>query len=219
MASDNGSSILINRPAIATGDTLQALATEGSGETISPTAESGLFTVKAPQPEQASAKVWENGTFEITPDNRAHSNNPTAKVEVTYTEKLENSHELSKSFTVTHNNNGTWSITNKPSYVSFNQSNGIIIFNANSIKPESQVTIISRAGSGNTESSSTNTVAAPPLHTVVINEIIKEQGQNVSNEDVNNAVQVANKRNAVIKGCNTSHSPCRRKYNSNTCNH
>ena len=62
-----------------------------------------------------------------------------------------------------------------------------------------QVTIISRAGSGNTESSSTNTVAAPPLHTVVINEIIKEQGQNVSNEDVNNAVQVANKRNAVIK--------------------
>ena len=61
-----------------------------------------------------------------------------------------------------------------------------------------QVTIISRAGSGNTESSSTNTVAAPPLHTVVINEIIKEQGQNVS-EDVNNAVQVANKRNAVIK--------------------
>ena len=108
---------------------------------------------------------------------------------------------------------------NKPSYVSFNQSNGIIIFNANSIKPESQVTIISRAGSGNTESSSTNTVAAPPLHTVVINEIIKEQGQNVSNEDVNNAVQVANKRNAVIKRCNTSHSPCRRKYNSNTCNH
>ncbi|WP_239661790.1 hyperosmolarity resistance protein Ebh [Staphylococcus capitis] len=176
LASDNGSSILINRPDIATGDTLQALATEGSGETISPTAESGLFTVKAPQPEQASAKVWENGTFEITPDNRAHSNNPTAKVEVTYTEKLENSHELSKSFTVTHNNNGTWSITNKPSYVSFNQSNGIIIFNANSIKPESQVTIISRAGSGNTESSSTNTVAAPPLHTVVINEIIKEQG-------------------------------------------
>ena len=68
------------------------------------------------------------------------------------------------------------------------------------LNPESQVTIISRAGSGNTESSSTNTVAAPPLHTVVINEIIKEQGQNVSNEDVNNAVQVANKRNAVIKG-------------------
>ena len=34
LASDNGSSILINRPAIATGDTLQALATEGSGKLL-----------------------------------------------------------------------------------------------------------------------------------------------------------------------------------------
>lgn len=42
-------------------------------------------------------------------------------------------------------------------------------------------------------------ISAPAEHVITINPIIKEQGQNVSNDDVNNAVNVANKRQASIK--------------------
>ena len=66
-------------------------------------------------------------------------------------------------------------------------------------------------------------VSAPASHSVTIREIIKEQGQSVTNADVNNAVQVENKRIASIKsgtalpsnlaGGSTTHIPVVITYN------
>ena len=68
-----------------------------------------------------------------------------------------------------------------------------------------------------------NIVSAPASHSVTIREIIKEQGQSVTNADVNNAVQVENKRIASIKsgtalpsnlaGGSTTHIPVVITYN------
>ncbi|MBR7518343.1 hypothetical protein KC217_21995, partial [Mycobacterium tuberculosis] len=85
----------------------------------------------------------------ILPDNSRNSLNPTERVEINYTEKL-NGNETQKSFTITKNNNGKWTINNKPNYVEFNQDNGKVVFSANTIKPNSQITITPKAGQGNT---------------------------------------------------------------------
>lgn len=220
---NDGSAILLNRTAVSIGDTLEAIATAGAGEILSPEATTGNFIVKSLQPNQANAKAWENGTFEITPDARRNILNPTDKVEIAYIEKIASGNETPKTHTVIRNNNGVWSISNKPSYVTVNQSNGKVLFTANTIKPNSQVTVTSKAGSGNTENTNPNVITAPPQHNVTINEIIKEQGQSVSSDDINNAVQVTNKRNAVVKhgsslprnlaGGSTTHLPVIITYN------
>ncbi len=213
---NNGTAISLSRLAVRPGDSIEAIATEGSGETISTSATSEIYIVKAPQPEQVATHTYDNGTFDILPDNSRNSLNPTERVEINYTEKL-NGNETQKSFTITKNNNGKWTINNKPNYVEFNQDNGKVVFSANTIKPNSQITITPKAGQGNTENTNPTVIQAPAQHTLTINEIVKEQGQNVTNDDINNAVQVPNKNRVAIKqgnalptnlaGGSTSHIP------------
>ena len=213
---NNGTAISLSRLAVRPGDSIEAIATEGSGETISTSATSEIYIVKAPQPEQVATHTYDNGTFDILPDNSRNSLNPTERVEISYTEKL-NGNETQKSFTITKNNNGKWTINNKPNYVEFNQDNGKVVFSANTIKPNSQITITPKAGQGNTENTNPTVIQAPAQHTLTINEIVKEQGQNVTNDDINNAVQVPNKNRVTIKqgnalptnlaGGSTSHIP------------
>ena len=213
---NNGTAISLSRLAVRPGDSIEAIATEGSGETISTSATSEIYIVKAPQPEQVATHTYDNGTFDILPDNSRNSLNPTERVEINYTEKL-NGNETQKSFTITKNNNGKWTINNKPNYVEFNQDNGKVVFSANTIKPNSQITITPKAGQGNTENTNPTVIQAPAQHTLTINEIVKEQGQNVTNDDINNAVQVPNKNRVTIKqgnalptnlaGGSTSHIP------------
>ncbi|MBM0766156.1 hyperosmolarity resistance protein Ebh, partial [Staphylococcus epidermidis] len=213
---NNGTAISLSRLAVRPGDSIEAIATEGSGETISTSATSEIYIVKAPQPEQVATHTYDNGTFDILPDNSRNSLNPTERVEISYTEKL-NGNETQKSFTITKNNNGKWTINNKPNYVEFNQDNAKVVFSANTIKPNSQITITPKAGQGNTENTNPTVIQAPAQHTLTINEIVKEQGQNVTNDDINNAVQVPNKNRVTIKqgnalptnlaGGSTSHIP------------
>ncbi len=213
---NNGTAISLSRLAVRPGDSIEAIATEGSGETISTSATSEIYIVKAPQPEQVATHTYDNGTFDILPDNSRNSLNPTERVEINYTEKL-NGNETQKSFTITKNNNGKWTINNKPNYVEFNQDNGKVVFSANTIKPNSQITITPKAGQGNTENTNLTVIQAPAQHSLTINEIVKEQGQNVTNDDINNAVQVPNKNRVTIKqgnalptnlaGGSTSHIP------------
>lgn len=222
----NTGAITFNYDVLTPGDTLKAIATQGSGDTISSPAETNNFIVKVPQPERANGKTWQNGTFEITPDNATNTTNPTEFVDIAYTEKVDKGNEISKSITITKGNNGRWTITDKPSYVTLNESNGKILFNANSIKPNSRVTITSRAGTGVSENSINNEVQAPSRHEITNNVIVKEQGDNLTNEDVNNAIVADNKRNAVIKngtslpnnlaGGSTTQIPVIINYNDNS---
>ena len=70
-------------------DTIQVVATQGSGETISDEQHSDDFTVVAPQPNQATTKIWQNGHIDITPNNpTGHLINPTQVMDIAYTEKL-----------------------------------------------------------------------------------------------------------------------------------
>lgn len=72
-------------------------------------------------------------------------------------------------------------------------------FNANTIKPNSAITITPKAGTGHSASSNPSTLTAPATHTVNTTEIVKDYGSNVTAAEINNAVQVANKRTATIK--------------------
>ncbi len=72
-------------------------------------------------------------------------------------------------------------------------------FNANTIKPNSSITITPKAGTGHSVSSNPSTLTAPAAHTVNTTEIVKDYGSNVTAAEINNAVQVANKRTATIK--------------------
>ena len=69
-------------------DTIQVVATQGSGETVSDEQRSDDFTVVAPQPNQATTKIWQNGHIDITPNNPSgHLINPTQAMDIAYTEK------------------------------------------------------------------------------------------------------------------------------------
>ena len=43
---------------------------------------------KLHNPEQVATHTYDNGTFDILPDNSRNSLNPTERVEINYTEKL-----------------------------------------------------------------------------------------------------------------------------------
>lgn len=222
----NSGEITFNYSVLNPGDNLKVVATQGTGEVISHPSETNNFVVKVPQPEIASGKSWDNGTFEIKPDISTTNNNPTEKVDISYIEKIENTNEVAKSFTITKLNNGRWSINNKPQYIIFTETNGKILFNANSIKPNSNVIITSRAGSGLSENSNNNLVLAPSHHEITINTIVKEQGDNITEEDVNNAIITKNKLRASIKngvplprnlgGGTTTQIPVTITYNDNS---
>ncbi|WP_423156901.1 hyperosmolarity resistance protein Ebh [Staphylococcus warneri] len=198
VGTENG--ITIAAGTFSPSDNIQVIATQGNGELISDEQPSQMFTVVAPQPNQATSHIWENGQVEIAPNNLPNNLvNPTTAVEITYIEQVSNTSEQTKTLQVVQGPNGQWSIADKPSYVTVDSATGKVTFNANTIKPNSDVTTIAKAGSGNAESTNTNTYNIPNAHTVTINQIVKDYGSNVTPEDINNAVQVINKQNATIK--------------------
>ncbi|MBR9084578.1 hyperosmolarity resistance protein Ebh [Staphylococcus aureus] len=181
-------------------DTIQVVATQGSGETISDEQRSDDFTVVAPQPNQATTKIWQNGHIDITPNNpTGHLINPTQAMDIAYTEKVGNGAEHSKTINVVRGQNNQWTIANKPDYVTLDAQTGKVTFNANTVKPNSAITITPKAGTGHSASSNSSTLTAPATHTVNTTEIVKDYGSNVTAAEINNAVQVANKRTATIK--------------------
>lgn len=181
-------------------DTIQVVATQGSGETVSDEQRSDDFTVVAPQPNQATTKIWQNGHIDITPNNPSgHLINPTQAMDIAYTEKIGNGAEHSKTITVVRSQNNQWTIANKPDYVSLDAQTGKVTFNANTIKPNSTITITPKAGTGHSASSNPSTLTAPATHTVNTTEIVKDYGSNVTAAEINNAVQANNKRTATIK--------------------
>ncbi len=181
-------------------DTIQVVATQGSGETVSDEQRSDDFTVVAPQPNQATTKIWQNGHIDITPNNPSgHLINPTQAMDIAYTEKVGNGAEHSKTINVVRGQNNQWTIANKPDYVTLDAQTGKVTFNANTIKSNSAITITPKAGTGHSASSNPSTLTAPATHTVNTTEIVKDYGSNVTAAEINNAVQVANKRTATIK--------------------
>lgn len=181
-------------------DTIQVVATQGSGETVSDEQRSDDFTVVAPQPNQATTKIWQNGHIDITPNNPSgHLINPTQAMDIAYTEKVGNGAEHSKTINVVRGQNNQWTIANKPDYVTLDAQTGKVTFNANTIKPNSSITITPKVGTGHSVSSNPSTLTAPAAHTVNTTEIVKDYGSNVTAAEINNAVQVANKRTATIK--------------------
>lgn len=181
-------------------DTIQVVATQGSGETISDEQRSDDFTVVAPQPNHANTKIWQNGHIDITPNNPSgHLINPTQEMDIAYTEKMGNGAEHSKTINVVRGQNNQWTIANKPDYVTLDAQTGKVTFNANTIKPNSAITITPKAGTGHSASNNPSTLTAPATHTVNTTEIVKDYGSNVTAAEINNAVQVANKRTATIK--------------------
>ncbi len=181
-------------------DTIQVVATQGSGETISDEQRSDDFTVVAPQPNHANTKIWQNGHIDITPNNPSgHLINPTQAMDIAYTEKMGNGAENSKTINVVRGQNNQWTIANKPDYVTLDAHTGKVTFNAKTVKPNSAITITPKAGTGHSASSNPSTLTAPATHTVNTTEIVKDYGSNVTAAEINNAVQVANKRTATIK--------------------
>lgn len=82
-------------------DTIQVIATQGSGELTSAEQPSDEFTVIAPQPNQVLSTAWDNGQLDITPNNpTGNLVNPTNAVDITYTEKLGNGTEQNKTLHV-----------------------------------------------------------------------------------------------------------------------
>ncbi|EOB9157809.1 DUF1542 domain-containing protein [Staphylococcus aureus] len=110
-----------------------------------------------------------------------------------------NGAEHSKTINVVRGQNNQWTIANKPDYVTLDAQTGKVTFNANTIKPNSSITITPKAGTGHSVSSNPSTLTAPAAHTVNTTEIVKDYGSNVTAAEINNAVQVANKRTATIK--------------------
>ncbi|WP_424842390.1 hyperosmolarity resistance protein Ebh [Staphylococcus pasteuri] len=181
-------------------DTIQVIATQGSGELTSAEQPSDEFTVIAPQPNQVLSTAWDNGQLDITPNNpTGNLVNPTYAVDISYNEKLANGTEQNKTLHVIKGANGKWSIADQPSYITLDSTTGKVTFNANTIKPNSEVTAVAKAGSGNAASSNSRTLTSPSEHTVTTDQIIKEFGVNVTADEINNAVHVNNKRNAAIK--------------------
>lgn len=181
-------------------DTIQVVATQGSGETISDEQRSDDFTVVAPQPNQATTKIWQNGHIDIMPNNPSgHLINPTQVMDIAYTEKVGNGAEHSKTINVVRGQNNQWTIANKPDYETLDAHTGKVTFNANTVKPNSSITITPKAGTGHSASSNPSTLTAPATHTVNTTEIVKDYGSNVTATEINNAVQANNKRTAAIK--------------------
>ena len=61
----------------------------------------------------------------------------------------------------------------KPDYVTLDAHTGKVTFNANTIKPNSAITITPKAGTGHSASSNPSTLTAPAAHTVNTTEIVK----------------------------------------------
>ncbi|WP_256062030.1 hypothetical protein, partial [Staphylococcus aureus] len=110
-----------------------------------------------------------------------------------------NGSEHSKTINVVRGQNNQWTIANKPDYLTLDPQTGKGTFNANTIKPNSVITITPKAGTGHSASSNPSTLTAPATHTGNTTEIVKDYGSNVTAGEINNSVKVTSKRTATIK--------------------
>ena len=89
-------------------------------------------------------------------------------------------------------------MNNQLDYVTLDSRTGKVTFKANSLKPHVLINTESIAGSDDNFSHNTVGIVGPEHHDVIIHEIVKEPGERVSNEELNNAINVDNKDHANV---------------------
>ena len=89
-------------------------------------------------------------------------------------------------------------MNNQLDYVTLDSRTGKVTFKANSLKPHVLINTESIVGSDDNFSHNTVGIVGPEHHDVIIHEIVKEPGERVSNEELNNAINVDNKDHANV---------------------
>ncbi|WP_460365971.1 hypothetical protein, partial [Staphylococcus aureus] len=111
------------------------------------------FTVVAPQPNQATTKIWQNGHIDITPNNPSgHLINPTQSMDITCTEREVKFAEHSNTINFVRGQNNEWTISNKPDYVTLDTQNGRERLNDSSVRPDTSITLTTEGGTGHSVS-------------------------------------------------------------------
>ena len=198
--SPDGSEIIYDKMSVPNDTLINTESTTGNGELTSEAAISATYKVKPATPSNTTFAFKQNGEFEVIPNNANASTtkNPTDKVKISYVEKMGNSTEQSRELIVTKNNQNQWSMNNQLDYVTLDSRTGKVTFKANSLKPHVLINTESIAGNDDNFSHNTVGVVGPDHHDVVIHEIVKEPGERVSNEELNNAISVDNKDHANV---------------------
>ena len=198
--SPDGNEIIYDKMSVPNDTLINTESTTGNGELTSEAATSATYKVKPATPSNTTFAFKQNGEFEVIPNNANASTtkNPTDKVKISYVEKMGNSAEQSRELIVTKNNQNRWSMNNQPDYVIFDSITGKVTFKANSLKPHVLINTESIAGNDDNFSHNTVGVVGPDHHDVIIHEIVKEPGERVSNEELNNAISVDNKDHANV---------------------
>ena len=198
--SPDGSKIIYDKMSVPNDTLINTESTTGNGELTSEAAISATYKVKPATPSNTTFVFKQNGEFEVIPNNANASTtkNPTDKVKISYVEKIGNSTEQSRELIVTKNNQNQWSMNNQLDYVTLDSRTGKVTFKANSLKPHVLINTESIAGSDDNFSHNTVGIVGPEHHDVIIHEIVKEPGERVSNEELNNAINVDNKDHANV---------------------
>nr|WP_242470592.1 hyperosmolarity resistance protein Ebh [Staphylococcus hominis] len=198
--SPDGNEIIYDKMSVPNDTLINTESTTGNGELTSEAAISATYKVKPATPSNTTFVFKQNGEFEVIPNNANASTtkNPTDKVKISYVEKIGNSTEQSRELIVTKNNQNQWSMNNQLDYVTLDSRTGKVTFKANSLKPHVLINTESIAGSDDNFSHNTVGIVGPEHHDVIIHEIVKEPGERVSNEELNNAINVDNKDHANV---------------------
>ena len=198
--SSDGTKLIYDKLSVPNDSLINTESTTGNGELTSGVATSATYKVKPAMPDNTTFIFKQNGVFEVLPNNAnaLTIKNPTDKVKINYIEKLGNNAEQSRELIVTKNNQNQWSLNNQPDYITFDSRTGKVTFKANSLKPNSFIDTKSIAGNEGNLSNNDISLVGPSYHDVSIREIVKEPGENVSNSDLNDAINVKNKNYANV---------------------
>ncbi|WP_145387257.1 hypothetical protein, partial [Staphylococcus epidermidis] len=79
------------------------------------------------------------------------------------------------------------------------EDNGKAVFWGNRIKGNCEIRISGKGGEGKSENRNRSVIEGGGEDSLRMNEIVKEEGENVSNDDINNGVEVGNKNRVGIK--------------------
>ncbi|CIX32429.1 surface anchored protein [Streptococcus pneumoniae] len=144
-------------------------------------------TVQAKEatPTTATTKQWQNGDVEIgLPDN-------ADKASLTYTDKQGSSQtvELSKGAT-------GWTVTSGDTSL---LDNGKLRLKPSSYTAGQAVSVSATKGSGDTTSQASSASITPTAHTVTTNTLVKPYKQNVTDNDLLDAVNAEHKRSVKLK--------------------
>ncbi|VJF29175.1 surface anchored protein [Streptococcus pneumoniae] len=144
-------------------------------------------TVQAKEatPTTATTKQWQNGDVEIgLPDN-------ANKASLTYTDKQGSSQtvELSKGAT-------GWTVTSGDTSL---LDNGKLRLKPSSYTAGQAVSVSATKGSGDTTSQASSASITPTAHTVTTNTLVKPYKQNVTDNDLLDAVNAEHKRSVKLK--------------------